>query len=53
MKELVQDFGTRGETSAANPSGVELTRFNAERATRKFVATALKLKTDEEVEKWM
>ena len=53
MKELVHDFGTRGEKTASNPSGVELTKFNGERATRKFVATALKLKTDDEVDKWM
>ena len=53
MSELIQDFGTRGEKTGANPGGIELTKFNGERATRKFVATALKLKSDEQVESWM
>mmetsp|Transcript_34636 Transcript_34636/g.52971 ORF Transcript_34636/g.52971 Transcript_34636/m.52971 type:complete len:146 (+) Transcript_34636:283-720(+) len=44
MKEVIEDYGTQGKKTAGNPGGVVLTKFNGERATRRFVETALKLK---------
>ena len=52
MHELGEDFCTPGAKTGANPGGQELTRFNGERATRKFVHVAFKLE-DEEVDQWM
>ena len=52
MHELGEDFMTKGQSSGANPGGMELTRFNGERATRKFVHVAFKL-NDDEVDQWM
>ena len=43
MKEILEDFATRGEKTAGNPEGIQLTKWNGERATRKFVETALKI----------
>ena len=43
MKEILEDFGTRTTKTAGNPEGMELTKWNGERATRKFIETALKI----------
>lgn len=37
MKELVEDFGTKEKKTDANPGGIVLTKWNGERATRKFL----------------
>jgi len=52
MHELGEDFMTHGAKSGANPGGLELTKFNGERATRKFVGVAFKL-DDDAVDGWM
>jgi len=43
MKELVEDYGTKDEQTLGNPTGTVLTKFNGERATRKFIHVALKV----------
>ena len=43
MKEILEDFGTRTTKTVGNPDGMELTKWNGERATRKFIETALKI----------
>lgn len=43
MQEILEDYGTKGPKTAANPDGTYLTKWNGERATRKFVETALKI----------
>lgn len=43
MTEMIEDYGTKGLKTPANPDGVQLTKWNGERATRKFVETALKI----------
>ena len=43
MHEVLEDYATKDKPTAANPSGVVLTKFNGERATRRFVQTAHKL----------
>ena len=43
MHEILEDFATRGKKTPGNPEGVELTKWNGERATRKFVETALRI----------
>ena len=43
MKELVEDFATKDKATDANPTGLVLTKFNGERATRRFIQTALKV----------
>ena len=43
INEIMSDFTTKGSTTLANPDGVELTKFNGERATRKFLNGALHL----------
>ena len=52
MHEIIEDFGTKDAKTPANPDGTVLTKWNGERATRKFVATALKL-NEMQVEGWM
>ena len=42
MHEILEDFGTKGPKTPSNPEGTQLTKWNGERATRKFVETALK-----------
>lgn len=37
MHEILEDFGTKTAKTSGNPEGVELTKWNGERATRKFV----------------
>lgn len=41
MKRIIDDYGIKQETSLANPSGIVLTKFNAEPASRRFVEAAL------------
>ena len=43
MNEIIEDFATKGKKTPGNPDGVELTKWNGERATRKFVETALRI----------
>ena len=43
MNEVLEDYATKDKPTAANPSGVVLTKFNGERATRRFVQTAHKI----------
>lgn len=52
MKELVEDYGTKDDKTDANPGGIVLTKFNGERATRKFVNTALKV-PESKLDSWM
>ena len=52
MSELIEDFGTKDKKTDANPNGIVLTKFNGERATRKFAQTALKV-PDSKLESWM
>ena len=52
VNEIIQDFCTKGKASDSNPDGVILTKSNGERATRKFIGTALKL-NDAQADKWM
>lgn len=52
MKEIVEDFSTKDEKTDANPGGIVLTKYNGERATRKFVQTALKV-PESKMNKWM
>ena len=37
MTEIIEDFRTKAKCSVGNPSGFEITKWNGERATRKFV----------------
>lgn len=41
MNEIIEDFGTKEKVTTGNPSGMVLSKFNAERATRRFLQTAL------------
>ena len=43
INEVMQDFTTKGANTPGNPDGMELTKFNGERATRKFIGGALHL----------
>ena len=43
MHEVLEDYATKDKPTSANPSGVVLTKFNGERATRRFVQTAHKI----------
>ena len=43
MHDVLEDYATKDKATAANPSGVVLTKSNGERATRRFVQTAHKL----------
>ena len=52
VDQFVEEYGTEGEKTLANPSGIELTKFNGERATREFVQKAFKL-DDEGANGWM
>jgi hypothetical protein len=52
MHEIIEDFGTKEAKSPANPDGTVLTKWNGERATRKFVQVALKL-NDAALDGWM
>merc|ERR1712216_622142 len=52
MEELLQDYGTKDTKTDANPDGIYLTKFNGERATRKFLQTALKV-PESKLDKWM
>ena len=52
MHEIIEDYATTGNKTLANPTGVRLTKWNGERATRRFIETALKL-NNEQVEQWM
>ena len=52
MNEIVEDFRTKTECTGSNPDGFELTKWNGERATRKFVQTALRL-DDNATQGWM
>ena len=52
IKEMIEDFSTKEKPTLANPTGVVLTKFNAGRATRRFVESALKL-SGKKLDKWM
>ena len=52
MHEIIEDFGTKEAKSPANQDGTVLTKWNGERATRKFVQVALKL-NDAALDGWM
>ena len=43
VRDIIEDYGTKGTKTAGNPGGVVLTKFNGERATRRYVQTAHKL----------
>ena len=49
---IIEDYSTKGQETAGNPGGLVLTKFNGERATRRFIATALKLE-GENAERWI
>jgi len=49
---MIEDFATREKPTLANPSGVVLTKFNSERATRRFVGSALGL-SGRKLDGWM
>ena len=53
IKEVVEDYGTVEKRKDGNPSGVVLTKWNGERATRRYIQSALQLNTEEKVDKWM
>jgi hypothetical protein len=36
MHEIIEDYSTFGDKTLANPSGIIFTKFNGERATRRF-----------------
>jgi hypothetical protein len=52
MHQIIEDFATKGQSTDGNPDGEILTRFNGERATKKFIATALKLEGEAQ-QQWM
>ena len=52
IKEMIEDFATREKPTLANPTGVVLTKFNSERATRRFAQSALKLE-GRKLDAWM
>ena len=52
IHQMIEDFGTKACETAGNPTGIILNKFNGERATRRFIATALKLEGDK-ADKWM
>ena len=52
INEVISDFTTKGTNTPGNPDGVELTKFNGERACRKFVGEALHL-SEEQQDAWM
>ena len=37
IKEVVEDYGTVEKRKNGNPSGVVLTKWNGERATRRYI----------------
>ena len=41
IKEIITDFCTKDDKTAANPGGFVLTKWNGERATRRFIKSAL------------
>ena len=52
IKEMIEDFATKEKPTLANPTGVVLTKFNAKRATERFVTSALKL-SGKKLDQWM
>ena len=52
IHQMIEDYSTKGKTTDGNPTGLVLTKFNGERATRRFIATALKLE-GANADKWM
>ena len=53
IKQIIEDFAIKEKPREGNPSGMILTKWNGERATRRFIASALQLKKGSQVEKWM
>lgn len=42
IKEIIDDYGTKDSAaSSSNPGGIVLTKWNGERATRRFIKSAL------------
>lgn len=52
MKQLIEDYGTQDKKTLANPSGIVLTKFHGERATRRFVQVALKV-PETKIDSWI
>ena len=52
MKSLVEDYGIKEKATLGNPSGIVLTKFHGERATRRFISVALKV-PEKKIEAWM
>jgi len=53
IKEIIDDYGTKEDKSAGNPDGVVLTKWNGERATRRFIKSAMQLEDEDKVDSWM
>ena len=52
MHQLVEDYGTMDKKTPGNPSGIVLTKFHGERATRRFINVALKV-PESKVDAWI
>ena len=43
IKEIVEDYGTKDSKSPSNPDGIVLTKWNGNRATRRFIKSSLQI----------
>lgn len=52
IHQMIEDFGVHSCVTEGNPGGIILNKFNGERATRRFIETALKL-SSKRADAWM
>mmetsp|Transcript_14455 Transcript_14455/g.24679 ORF Transcript_14455/g.24679 Transcript_14455/m.24679 type:complete len:117 (-) Transcript_14455:127-477(-) len=52
IKQMIEDYGSKGPKTLSNPSGIILTKFNSGSAVRHFAQSALGL-SGENLEKFM
>ena len=53
VNEIIEDFGTVGEKTSSNPTGIILTKWNGERAMRRFIMSTLNLSSESQVNQWI